>query len=76
VPPCLVCAGAIRRAWMSRKLVRAVIESVAENASDAVVAPFLWGAVGGLPGFLGYRAPWNAAAARAGRRAGHSGTGR
>jgi adenosylcobinamide-phosphate synthase len=39
-----------------QELVRAVIESVAENASDAVVAPLLWGAVGGLPGFLGYRA--------------------
>jgi adenosylcobinamide-phosphate synthase len=38
------------------ELVRAVIESVAENASDAVVAPLLWGAIGGLPGFLGYRA--------------------
>jgi adenosylcobinamide-phosphate synthase len=38
------------------ELVRAVIESVAENASDAVVAPLLWGAVGGLPGFLAYRA--------------------
>lgn len=38
------------------ELVRAVIESVAENASDAVVAPLLWGAVAGLPGFLGYRA--------------------
>jgi adenosylcobinamide-phosphate synthase len=38
------------------ELVRAVIESVAENASDAVVAPLLWGAVGGLPGLLCYRA--------------------
>lgn len=38
------------------ELARAVIESVAENASDAIVAPLLWGAVGGLPGFLGYRA--------------------
>lgn len=39
-----------------QELVRAVIESVAENASDAVVAPLLWGAAAGLPGFLGYRA--------------------
>jgi adenosylcobinamide-phosphate synthase len=35
---------------------RAVIESVAENASDAVVAPLLWGAVAGVPGLLAYRA--------------------
>lgn len=37
-------------------LVRAVIESVAENASDAVVAPLLWGMIGAVPGFLAYRA--------------------
>ena len=37
-------------------LARAVVESVAENTSDAVVAPLLWGAVFGLPGLLGYRA--------------------
>jgi len=35
---------------------RAVIESVAENTSDAVVAPLVWGAVAGVPGLLGYRA--------------------
>jgi adenosylcobinamide-phosphate synthase len=35
---------------------RAVIESVAENTSDAVVAPLVWGAVCGVPGLLGYRA--------------------
>jgi adenosylcobinamide-phosphate synthase len=29
---------------------------VAENTSDAVVAPLLWGACLGLPGLLGYRA--------------------
>ncbi len=39
-----------------QELARAVVESVAENASDAIVAPLPWGAVGGLPGFLGYRA--------------------
>ncbi|MCX4470506.1 cobalamin biosynthesis protein [Micromonospora sp. NBC_01655] len=39
-----------------RELARATVESVAENTSDAVVAPLLWGAVAGLPGLLGYRA--------------------
>jgi adenosylcobinamide-phosphate synthase len=38
------------------ELARATVESVAENTSDAVVAPLVWGAVGGLPGLLGYRA--------------------
>jgi adenosylcobinamide-phosphate synthase len=37
-------------------LARASVESVAENTSDAVVAPLLWGAVAGLPGLVGYRA--------------------
>ena len=35
---------------------RASVESVAENTSDAVVAPLLWGALLGVPGLLGYRA--------------------
>lgn len=35
---------------------RAVIESVAENTSDAVVAPLVWGGLLGVPGLLGYRA--------------------
>ena len=38
------------------ELARASVESVAENTSDAVVAPLLWGAVAGAPGLLGYRA--------------------
>jgi adenosylcobinamide-phosphate synthase len=38
------------------ELARATVESVAENTSDAVVAPLLWGAVCGLPGLIGYRA--------------------
>lgn len=37
-------------------LARATVESVAENTSDAAVAPLVWGAVAGLPGLLGYRA--------------------
>lgn len=36
-------------------LCRAALESVAENTSDAAVAPLLWAAAG-LPGVLGYRA--------------------
>jgi adenosylcobinamide-phosphate synthase len=35
---------------------RAVVESVAENTSDAVVAPLVLGTVGGMPGLLGHRA--------------------
>src|SRR5262249_34009887 len=37
-------------------LIRAAVESVAENTSDAQVAPLLWAAVGGVPAVLGYRA--------------------
>ena len=37
-------------------LARAALESVAENTSDAAVAPLLWAAIAGLPGVLGYRA--------------------
>jgi adenosylcobinamide-phosphate synthase len=39
-----------------KEMARAVVESVAENTSDAVVAPLLWGAIGGLPGLAAYRA--------------------
>jgi adenosylcobinamide-phosphate synthase len=39
----------------SAGLTRAALESVAENTSDAQVAPLLWAAVGGVPAVLGYR---------------------
>ncbi|HLL68649.1 MAG TPA: cobalamin biosynthesis protein [Micromonosporaceae bacterium] len=39
-----------------KDLARATVESVAENTSDAVVAPLCWGAVGGVPGLVAYRA--------------------
>ena len=38
------------------EIARATVESVAENTSDAVVAPLVWGAIAGLPGLVGYRA--------------------
>ena len=38
------------------EITRAVVESLAENTVDAVVAPALWGALLGAPGALGYRA--------------------
>ena len=38
------------------EVARAVVESVAENTVDAVVAPALWGALAGAPGALAYRA--------------------
>lgn len=37
-------------------ICRAALESIAENTSDAAVAPLCWGAVAGAPGMLGYRA--------------------
>lgn len=48
-------------------VARAAIESVAENTSDAVVAPLLWGAAFGPAGLLGYRAA-NTLDARVGHR--------
>ena len=38
------------------EISRAVVESVAENTVDAVVAPAMWAAAGGAPGALAYRA--------------------
>ncbi|MGA5127220.1 cobalamin biosynthesis protein [Streptomyces pseudogriseolus] len=37
-------------------IARAVVESVAENTSDAVVGALVWGAVAGVPGLVGFRA--------------------
>lgn len=39
-----------------QQMARAVVESVAENTSDAVVGALVWGAVGGVPGLLAFRA--------------------
>ncbi|UOY00056.1 cobalamin biosynthesis protein [Blastococcus sp. PRF04-17] len=49
-------AGRDPRHLDADELARATVESVAENTSDAAVAPLFWGAVAGLPGLLGYRA--------------------
>lgn len=38
------------------EVVRAVVESLAENTVDAVVAPAMWAAVAGAPGVFAYRA--------------------
>ena len=37
-------------------MARAALETLAENASDGVVAPLFWGAIFGLPGIAGYKA--------------------
>ncbi|MFE3185116.1 cobalamin biosynthesis protein [Streptomyces violascens] len=37
-------------------IARAVVESVAENTSDAVVGALVWGALAGVPGLVGFRA--------------------
>ncbi|HUZ24818.1 MAG TPA: cobalamin biosynthesis protein [Streptosporangiaceae bacterium] len=39
-----------------KEITRAVIESVAENSGDAIVAPLVWGSAAGLPGLTVYRA--------------------
>lgn len=39
-----------------QEVARAVLESLAENTSDAVVAPLVCGALAGPPGLLAYRA--------------------
>lgn len=37
------------------EIIAGATESIAENASDSIVAPLFWYAVGGLPGVLFYR---------------------
>ncbi|MFF3905535.1 cobalamin biosynthesis protein [Streptomyces sp. NPDC001848] len=44
------------RALDADGIARAVVESVAENTSDAVVGALTWGAVAGVPGLVGFRA--------------------
>jgi adenosylcobinamide-phosphate synthase len=39
-----------------KEVARAVVESVAENTVDAMVAPALWAALAGAPGVLAHRA--------------------
>ena len=40
----------------AKGIARAAMESLSENASDGVVAPWFWGMVFGLPGIVGYKA--------------------
>lgn len=37
-------------------IARAATESLAENASDGIIAPLFWAAIAGLPGLAGYKA--------------------
>lgn len=37
-------------------IARAALESLAENASDGIIAPLFWGALFGLPGIAAYKA--------------------
>ena len=48
--------GRDTRTLEATDVARAALESLAENTSDAVVAPLVLGAVAGVPGLLGYRA--------------------
>lgn len=48
--------GRDARTLEADEVARAALESLAENTSDAVVAPLVLGAVAGMPGLLGYRA--------------------
>ena len=48
--------GRDTRALDEAAVARSAIESLAENFSDGVVAPIMWGAVLGLPGMVAYKA--------------------
>ena len=48
--------GRDTRALDEAGVARSAIESLAENYSDAVVAPMMWGALLGLPGMVAYKA--------------------
>lgn len=39
----------------SQQIRTAVLETMAENLSDGVVAPLFWFAIGGIPGMMGYK---------------------
>lgn len=52
--PALV--GRATEGLTEKEIARAVVESVAENLSDAVIASALWGLVAGAPGVLAHRA--------------------
>jgi adenosylcobinamide-phosphate synthase len=45
-----------RQGLDEKEIVRAVVESVAENSADAIVAPALWASLGGATGVLVHRA--------------------
>ena len=49
-------SAATRARSMKQAVARSAIESLAENFSDAVVAPMMWGALLGLPGMVAYKA--------------------
>lgn len=48
--------GRDTRTLSPQEVARAVVESVAENTSDAVTSSLAWGATAGVPGLLAHRA--------------------
>ena len=53
---CPPSSAAIRRRSTTSEITRAVVESVAENTVDAIVAPVLWATAFGAPGAFTCRA--------------------